>query len=333
MELGFRNLRGGAPSDLTCLDFGATGVKVVRLKRSKDAVGVLGVDILPPVDLSSSSPARLPLPKALRANYAAVSIGGGKSIANLVAIQQQTNSTKVDGQIKDQLGITDEFRLSYVELSSARSKSGLKLLAAATLETEIKNILSITAHDPPAPCSCEIAPLSALTAFQHGNDKDAQDGGCFLEIGATTTYIFFTNRRKLLLLRRYDVGGQMILEHIINEFQVDIDTAGEMMTEGAFDLSPIYLDTLGFLVRQITISRDFVERQENCHIAGIKISGGAATSRWAEIVQNKTGIETQILNPFETLNVPPDADYKNLMLTQSCRFSAAVGAGLGVFGQ
>lgn len=336
MELNIKNLKKRPPADLTCLDFGKSGLKVVRLKNSKGTLSLVGADILPPVDISDAdqcNPNGLKLPKELVSNYAPTCVSNSRAVAKLLNLPQELDTAAAESQIKEQFGVDDKYRISTVSLSTAKSKSGAKVLAVALPERQIANLLAMTSKGPPALLSCEISCLSALTTFMNSRPPKAETGTCFIEMGARTTHIFFVHRDRLLLLRKYDVGGESLLEKIISDFHVDKATAANIMAEGAIDLSALYTEKLGFIARQATISRDFVERQENCSIQGIYLSGGLAHSKvWQELLEDKSGMGVHLVDPLQQMEVPEDVVSKDI-LAQSSRLTAAIGAGLGVFGK
>ena len=126
-----------------------------------------------------------------------------------------------------------------------------------------------------------------------------------------------------------EVGGEAVVEQVQKSLGVDREMAESIMSEGAIDISQAVKEVLDPFLRQMMISRDFVERQENCRVATTFITGGMSLSRyWAAEFMRATGMEVQPWDPMEGLAVAPGAVPQRLQ-GQPCRFSAAIGAARG----
>ncbi len=312
---------------LACLDFGASGIKVVRLVRSGGKIIVTGATILPPLQLDGSSLTKsLSIPRSLRANYGAVCISGENGLIRLINMPAKPGNQRVtESLIREQFHIDKAFRLHYSKMSS--SQDGHRYLAVAVPERHIETVLAVTERTSPAPVSLEIAGLAALNSFlfQHGGASSEDGVYCFIEGGARTVSVFFVSRERLVLVRKFDVGGMRLRERVQQEYDVDEETANNILAENAVDISAVFSEVLGFVLHQLSISHDFVERQENCRLRRVYLSGGLAMSvPWRSTLQEMFGLEVEILDPFSGLNLHGEG------LQQRPRFGAAVGAGLGI---
>lgn len=322
------------PSELLGLDFAATGVKAVKLRYVKGRLSLSGVEVLPAMDLTEKD-ARLPsleIPRALKANYACACVSNGEALAKMLSLPGQSDPQKIASQVKEQFKISDDYRISSLTIGTAKSKSGSKLLAAAIPEAQISKLLALTADAPPALKSCEISSLAALQAFLASSLAESDDGLGFVEMGETSTNIFFVHRKSLVLMRQYDIGSRLVTDRIVNDFHVDRQTAANIMTEGAIDLSSLYSEILGFIVRQAVLSKDFVERQEKCKVGSLHVSGGISTSdNWLKILEESTAKEVTPFNPFDDIAIEAESIPQEFHANGG-RFSAAIGATLGEFG-
>jgi Tfp pilus assembly PilM family ATPase len=321
------------PVEILGVDVAHSALKLVRLKKNgKDGLILVAADILPACRLLTPDDGRKPqldLPRELRANYAAAAISIAGATAKLISLQQ-SGSGDPEVQIKEQFGAGDEYRLASISAVAGRQRAGGRRFLVAGLHEEVlKNLLTATSSGPPALRSCEVSALAALTAFSRGRVIEPGRAVCFMEIGARSAYLFFLHSDAILLLRKYDVGADVILDKIIADFHVDRQTAANIMSEGAIDLSQLYADELGFLARQTAISRDFVERQENCSVSRIVVSGGLADSKdWIEMLRQSLGIEVDRFDPLKGLEIEPEA-LSPALDTQRTRLTAAVGAAIG----
>ncbi len=322
------------PSELLGLDFSATGIKAVKLRYVKGRLSLGGVEILPAIDLTEKDAklSALNIPKSIKANYACACVSNREALAKMLSLPGQSDPQKVTNQIKEQFKISDDYRISSITLGAAKAKSGGKLLAAAIPEAQISRLLSMTADSPPALKSCEVSALAALQAFLASSQAESEDGLGFIEMGELTTNIFFMHRKSLVLMRQYDIGSRLVTDRIVNDFHVDRQTAANIMTEGAIDLSSLYSEILGFIVRQAVLSKDFVERQEKCKVSRLYVSGGMSNSdNWNKILADNTSIKVVLFNPFDHIAMEVESIPQEFRANGG-RFSAAIGATLGEFG-
>jgi hypothetical protein len=118
---------------------------------------------------------------------------------------------------------------------------------------------------------------------------------------------------------------------IQQQMGVDREVAQGIISDGSFDISSCVRDVMGPFLRQLSISRDFVERQEKCRIGELYLSGGMSLSKyWVEAIGKGSKMKVHLWNPFEPIHIPTGA-YPADLAGQETRFAAAVGAALGVY--
>ncbi|MDZ4199985.1 MAG: hypothetical protein U1E27_11970 [Kiritimatiellia bacterium] len=310
------------------LDLGASSIKAVRLKRQKDEIHLVSTGVFPPIDLSGKSVAVFPrLPESLSANYAAVCVSHEKSALRILTL---AGTDDLEAQIREQLGAGADTRFAHLPLTPPNVKPA-RVLAASLPQDCVDACLALFRSGPPAACSLELSGLSVLSACLYSlGEESAQGPICVMEAGAQSTYVFFLHRGAPVLVRKYDIGAIRLLEAIEAELEVDRETALGLVQEGAIDLSHIFRDVMESAVRQIVISRDFVERQEKCRIGKILCSGAMTSSPfWRQMLRDTSAMEVEPWNPFSRLIVAADA----MPTTQpgwESRFACALGAALGV---
>jgi Tfp pilus assembly PilM family ATPase len=326
------------PSELVCLDLGASSIKAVRMKRVKDQVHVLAVDTLPAISWMSADEAgrvgAIALPGSLTCNYAALCFNSEKAVVRMVNLPAHPDANHpLEAQLKDQFSLTESHRLKSVVLTSSKSRGSIRVLAAAVPDEEIRALVGMTSAGPPAAHRIELSSLATVNALLHGPGAQyRQEGLCLLDTGAHSTTIVFLNRGGLVLLRKYETGGEKLVGKIMESLDVDRETAVAMLAEGAIDLSGMVDAVLGFILRQLSISKDFVERQENCHVRRLFLGGGMSVSPvWADAVRRATDMEIQKWNPLEGLQGASDVVPDGLRGKESL-FAGAVGVGLGAYG-
>lgn len=320
-ELGGRRL-----TNLLALDFAASGVKAVRLKKNKDHIALAAADILP---LSGADAAERPaLSKSLSAYYTAVCATMDNVILR-VFTQTLPEDEDIEALVRDNLSAPKDYRTAGLILSRARGKRDSTVLGVAIPEPTVQRYLTLFASGAPAPHSFEPSGLAAFSAFLFTRGQQTENQTvCLIETGARCTYAAFLHRNQLQLVNRFDVGGDTLQRQVQASLGVDADMAGAILAGGSVDVSAPVRQALNPFTRQLSIYREFVERQNKSTLSAVYISGGLAGSHyWQNAVKEVLGFIPQGWNPFEKIEVPPGVFPENLR-GQESRFAAAVGAAL-----
>ncbi len=342
MKLFFEKLKTTSrrgPSDLVGVDIATTGTKVVRARRGKDKPILAGLELLPPIPLKeleldeNDSYLRGILPKALLANYACLTSTGNSAVVRLLSLPGHTEQTQmVESQVREHIGLEGEYRLGYVITTPPKGKTETKMLVAALPEPEAQILLGLAPIGAPAPVSIEIAGLSVLNAFLHGAGVALeQESFGVLDAGARVCFLALFSKGNLALVRKFDFGGEAITAKVQQQLGVNREIAQGIISDGSFDISQSVHEVMDPFLRQLSISRDFVERREDCRLSKLYLSGGMNLSRyWVDELKKATGMGTETWDPFEAFSVssnviPPE------LAGQKSRFAAAVGAVLGAF--
>lgn len=316
--------------DLVGLDFGASGLKAVRLTRSRDRIVVRAADIFPPVPLrANGEQKRLELPPPLLSNYAAVCIGGARSAVRLLELPTG-GGVSVEDQIQQQFNLSGDYRLGHFPVTPPGLKGTLRTVAVAVPEDEAQAVLQRMAVGAPAPYSLEMASLAALNALDFAVGAAAREEAIgLIETGVSACHVFILHQGRPVLIRRIEPGGAAVVERIGQQFELDENMSVNVLRTGAIDLSILYRETLAPFFKQLAISREFIERRERCSVRRWYLTGGLCVNPfWARTVTEVTGLPATVWNPFDGLTLAADALPARLR-GEECRFAAAVGAALG----
>lgn len=328
----------GSPNDLVGVDISNTGIKAVRMHKTKDQSSVVAVDILPPVNIPDNLTSEVPLlelPQRLKARYVSLAVPGDGATIKLLSFPGPFRDSSIQ-KVIESLGIEDldKYRISYKVVTEGHGKSESRILAVALPETEASGAPKLFPIARPAPYSLEISGLASMTAFMNGpavNASDAAIGAIDFGDNASTFTLF--NKGVLALVRRFNIGTNNIVDQVQESLGVDRETAQGIITDGAFDISQSVSEVMEPLIKQLIVSRDFVERRENCSISKLYASGGITLSRDSlDEMRSSLGVEIDSWNPFdiESITIEPDAIPENLK-GQEWRFSAALGACISTF--
>jgi Tfp pilus assembly PilM family ATPase len=326
------------PQDLVGLDFGTSGLKVVRVKRVNDTLTLTGADVLAPVKIepppeNAPKAPRLQLPKHLVANYAALCFAGEKAVVRVVTLPGHVDDPlDAEKAIRDHVGLDSSFRVAFAASAGPKAKNETRLLAVAIPEADAESVLSFVAAGAPAPYSLEVSGVAALNAALMGPlAEHMSEGVIAVDCGAQFSMLSIFNKGALVLARKLDVGGFELIRHIQRQFSVDAEMAQSILSQGAIDLSSAVKKVIDPFLRQFTMSRDFVERQENCRITTAYLSGGMSlTESWVREIETAAGIAVKRWNPFTGLILAPNA-YPDRLEGQQTRFAAALGSVMSAF--
>ena len=323
------------PTDLVGLDIGSSGTKAVRMRLTSGVPTVVAAGILPPVaaPTSEATYAPLTLPLRLRARYAAIAASAPGAVIKLLSFPGAFDE-RAESKLADSMGLDDPkgYRIGYKMLTEGHGRGESRVLAVAWQEAQACLAPQLLPTGIPAPYSLEVSGLATLTAFLHSlPEKERNSPTGLIDFGENTTTYALQNRGVLFLLRRFNFGSNMLLEKVQNSLGVDRETAQGIVSDGSFDISQSLNDVLDPLLKQFMVSRDFVERRENCRITKLYMAGSLARSRdAAEEIHAAMDVELETWNVLPGLTVARDAIPAELQ-GQEWRLAAAAGACLGAF--
>ena len=324
------------PTDVNGIDFDMSATKVVRVRKVGEELTLAGVDILAPVDcsLSDFTPPTFSIPSKIRANYAAISLNVHGTALKLLTTPGAVDDA-FDQKLARNLGLPDDTldRLGYRILVEGSGRAESRILAVGIPEPDATNCLSLFATGMPAPWHFEASPVAALTAFEAGPVATGSSNTIgFLEFSSRACCFSIFHKKSLMLIRRFDFGMEKVFNKITTSLNVDHATASNILSDEAFDVSDLLHDILQPLFSQLVVSRDFIERRDNCSLQGLYISGSFSTSDTAlELIEKALNITVTPWDPFDipNLSIPTalPAEYDS----NRWQFGAALGAALGTF--
>jgi len=317
-------------TDLVGVDFSTTATKVVRLKKGREGIALAGIDLLPAVDLGAPS-RRLELPRNMVAYYGCLAYSGLSSVVRMVNAPLGDDEAELpDEKLRALLNVGDDYRVSAALLKKGRGRQDSGFLAAAIPEDDVRFLLNMFPSGPPAPASVEISGLSFVSAFLHARgDACANEAVCLIETGESVSHFVFLNQGVVVLVGKFAVGGGMLQRKMAEELGVDNELARTILGDQSINLSASLIDAMNPFLKQLSISRDFIERHQGCRVSRAYVSGGASLfPHWAKAVGQELHTEVVSWDPFENIKCEPGI-LPAALADQSTRFSAAVGAALG----
>lgn len=311
-------------SSLLALDFAASGVKAVRLKKVKDRIVLSGIDLLP----TPAEGERPELPKSLFAYYVALCLSANEASLRVFSHAIERDQALED-VIRQNFNGSEECRVAGRVLLEGKGKTESQILGVAIPEEVVQPYLELFANGAPAPHSLELAGLAAFSAFLFNRKKQtATQLVCLLEIGSSSTCVAFLHKNQLQLVHGFELGGETLRDQVQMALGVDAEMAATILSEGLVDVSAPVRAALAPFVKQLSIYREFVERQTKSVLSGVYLSGGeAGGSHWQKAVQEVTGLAPVVWSPFDKID-GVDELFPESLRGQEPRFAAAVGAAL-----
>lgn len=326
-----------SPKDVVGLDFGATGLKCVRLKKTQTGIALIGADILDPVLFpanpeSAPAPAALILPKSLHAAYGALVLPSDQAIIKVLSFPGEFND-ETEHQIVPHMGLEkpETFRINYKILVNGHARSESRILAVAYPAAQAAYAPRLVPAGPPAPCSTEISGLSTLSAFMYRLDKKGTSETVgHLEMGEKSSLFSLFSRSVPVLIRKFEFGVDSVMNQVRLGLGVSPQVAIDIVSSGSIDISHWVSEAAQPFIKQLLVSRDFVERRENCRIRQFFLSGGGgAFTPLRKEVEQAFDLEFLTWNPLEDF-AADTAVIGERILGQECRLTAATGAALSV---
>jgi Tfp pilus assembly PilM family ATPase len=325
-------IKNRAPSFIG-IDFSTTATKVVRLKKNKSDIVLMGIDLLPAVDFSQGA-RRIELPRNMLAHYGCLTYTGTSSVVRMVNTPLAEGQTELsENKLRELLNVAEDYRVSSAIAKRGQGRQDTSFLAAAIPEDDVQFLLSMFPAGPPAPASVEVAGLSFVPAFLRARGEEcSEEAICLIEAGESVSHFVFINKGTVVLVGKYGFGGSNLRAKVVQDLGVDDELAATILTDQSINISTTIDDVTTPFFKQLSISKDFIERHQGCRISKIYISGGLSLlPYWSTLIKQKLNVEAISWSPFENLQLDhPNIIPEHLADQETC-FAAAMGAAIGGF--
>jgi Tfp pilus assembly PilM family ATPase len=275
----------------------------------------------------------LSLPPKLRAKYACIAVTGESAIIKLLSFPGRFDES-AEAKVVENMGLEspENYRISFKVINEGHGKAEARVLTVALPETEAASSIMLFPTGAPAPFSLEISGLATMSAFLRSCGEEHKENAVgVIDFGDRTTSFGLFNKNYLALVRRFPVGAHTVLGKVQETLGVDLDTAQGIISDGSFDISQSVSEVMEPLIKQLIVSRDFVERRENCQLSKLYVSGALVVSRdLTDEMRSSVGVEIAPWNPFQGLTVAQGA-LPESFAGQEWKFSAAAGACIATF--
>lgn len=322
-----------AMSSFVGVDFSTTATKVARIKKDGEEFVLMGVELLPAVDFGVPAQ-RIELPRNMISNYGCLAYTGNTSVVRVVNTPLSDGQEELpDQKLRELLNVGKEYRVSADLLKKGKGRQDSSFLAAAIPEDDVQFLLNMFPAGPPAPASVEVSGLSFMSAFFNARRNECQDEAvCLIEVGESVSHFVFLNKGEVVLVGKFNFGGRALREKVSKDLGVDDELAGTILTDQSINISTTMSDVMTPFLKQLSISKDFIERHQGCRISKTYVSGGLSLlPNWSSAVEPMLKTPVVSWSPFENLRYDHPDIVSEEFSSQATRFSAAIGAAIGGF--
>lgn len=319
-------------SDLVGVDFSTTATKVVRLKQLKGELSLVGLDLLPPVDFSTSA-SRMELPRNMASYYGCLAYTGSAAVVRMVnAPLPAEEQTLPEPKLRELLNVTDDYRVSARLMKRGKGRQDSSLLAAAIPQDDVRYLLSMFPAGPPAPASLEVSGLAFVTAFLNARGKECSESAvCLFEAGESLSHFAFVNKGNLALVGKLAFGAKTLRDKLAHDLGVDEELAASILDDRSINISSSLASVMEPFIKQMNISKDFIERHQGCRVSKLYVSGGLSLlPSWRTEIGALLHVPVDTWSPLENIEYDPDSLAEGIE-KQATRFGAAIGAAIGGF--
>jgi len=320
------------PTDLVGIDFSTSATKVVRLKKNKDEISVTGIDLLPAVDFNASA-SSIGLPSNLTSFYGCLAYTAPTAVVRMLSVPLKEEENELaKTRIRELLNVDEDFRVSSMLIKRGAGRKDSSILAAAIPEDDVRFLLNMFPSGPPAPASVEVSGLALMPAFLHARGEEcAEDAVCLVDIGDSISHFAFINKGSVVLVGKFRFGAAALRTKVMNDLGLDGELAANILTDASVNLSTTIMDVMAAFLKQLSISKDFIERHQGCRVSSVYFSGGVSLlPNVASVVEHILKAPVKTWSPFENMQFE-EGIFPEELTPQLTRFAAAVGAAIGGF--
>lgn len=311
------------------IDISSTAVKVLELKRhdSRYRVESYAVEPLPPNSVVEKSIANVEAVadaikaavkrSRTKAKHAAIAVPASMAISKTITMPAGLGDEELHAQIQLQADQYVPYPLEEVNLDfqvvgpSAHSDGDIDVLLVASRTENVNSRVDAIEAAGLTPKVVDVESYAMENAFsliaqQLPGEKDKT--AAIVDIGATMTTLTVMKDDEIIYTREQVFGGKQLTEEIMRRYGLSYEEAGRAKRLGGLPDSyeeEVLEPFKEAMAQQVARSMQFFfGASQHNSIDYILLGGGcAAIPGAAELIEQATGTETAIANPFSTMTV------------------------------
>jgi len=316
------------------IDISSTVVKLLELSRSGGYYRVESFAVVPlqansvverniaNVDAVGAAIKKAVQNSGTRSKFAAVALSGSAAITKIIQLPAKLSDDEMEKQILLEADQYIPFPVEEVYMDFQRLNLSPKnpdkvdvLLVASRVENVDSRVEALKLGGLTAKI-VDIEAYAMENAFQLITDQIPNYGEhqtvALVDVGATMTSFNVLNNNQIIFNREQVFGGKQLTEEIQRHYNLSYEDAGMAKRQGGSGLPESYAREVlqpfkESMAEQIKRSLQFFYSSTTFEtINTIILSGGtAAIPDVAELVKEKSGVDTIIANPFSNMALSP----------------------------
>jgi Tfp pilus assembly PilM family ATPase len=286
-----------APKDTVGLEFIGQEVRAARIKLVAGEPQLTGTEIIDSFEPSprTSFSANSPLSKRMCSRAGSLAFHSRSTILKVLTFPAATVD-ELEPRLIPAMGIesAEDYRISHRVIRPAHSKQEVRVLCVAVPRKDTSLLMRFCHGGYPAPYALECAGLAAFSALTYNLGEQANsDSYGAIHFGTHETVAALFHRGAICLIRQIPFGAQQLHESVSQHLGLTLETARQIVEDPSFDVSEAVAALLPPVIKQLVISRDFIERRENCRISTFFVSGELARAA-AVLAEMEPALGTQV---------------------------------------
>ena len=338
------------------LDIGSATVKLVELKEKKGGVYQLvriGIEPLSPEAIVDGSIMDSSLvvdaiqklidETGIKSNNFATSVSGHSVIIKKIevpAMPEEELAESIQWEAEQYIPFDiNDVRLDYVTLAGGDADMGaenMEVLLVAVKREKVNDYVSVISQAGKQPIVVDVDAFAIQNAYELNYDLDPLKVVALINMGAGVTNINILARGHTVFWRDISFGGNQFSEALQREFNLSFEQAEHVKRGGQIEgCSPAearsVLDAVSTeMAAEIQKTFDFFgATSSEGPVDELVCSGGCAlTPNLQEVLRERFGVPTELLNPFERVQFK-ESDFNREWL-ESIAPMLAVAVGLAI---
>lgn len=276
------------PREMAVVELSRGVARLARLSRTNNGVVCEGTvrfeETEQEKDDTPTFLARILTEADLKSPYLSVLLNRGEGILRTLSIDKRNDSEQMEAQIRDSLGVEEDWSVSYQIIKNAKSTAGEDtqtaaykseaeniVLAGALMQSEVDALQDVVVDSGFIPVSLVTNGITVANVAVNSASATASGAIGFLEISEQSSVLVIFANGGLKLIRQFRSGTYDFVNTIMKNYGLDKETSLKLLTSGSFDFSTNIGDELSSWIRQLGISLKFIERKEGCSVEKLYI--------------------------------------------------------------
>ncbi len=341
------------------LDIGAANVKMIEIKKTRGHFQLknFGIAPLPPqtiVENSIMNPGAVV--EAIRKlitmtegkiKEAAIGVKGHSVIIKRISMPSMSK-LELERNIEQEAEQYIPFDIADVNLdvqilSSGAEAGNMDVLLVAAKKDMIYDFTSVVGEAGIDAAVVDVDAFALANAFEINYSVSPNETVALMDIGAATTKIVILSGRAPQFTRDINMGGNQFTEELQKQLGLKYEEAetlklggvGERAAESVIpqEVERIIQEVGESLAQEIRRSLEFfTATSHEGDISNIYLSGGGSkVSSLIKIIESRTGIPVNIIDPFKNIEIDDRLFDINFLRTSAPMATVAVGLGLRRF--